>query len=642
MSNRENSSSKVFDRLKNLLVVILGIAFILIAWLFTKQSVMSAAETQEFKDRFHFTTTYLNDTNLRSRSIREVTPALKHINSWVSAFGASVGFGDIDGNGLPDDVCLVDPRDDSVRIVPVEHQNYSSFELIPNSIPYSSVITAPMGCVPVDLNEDGWLDLVVYYWGRPPAAYLQKPNGGILESTSFLAFDIVSPNQVWNSSTLNIADLDGDGHLDIIVGNYYPDDARLLDHTLEQDPYLRMPESMSLSRNGGKNRILRFVETLPGEEGVLLPIFSEELNVFPDDTAYAWTLAIGVQDLNEDHLPEIYFANDFGPDVLFYNQSTPGQIQFIQLHGDRNLVEAKSTVLGNDSFKGGGVEFAELNDDGLPDILVTNNTTPFGLHESNFVFISKSDEFSSLSEGYAPYTNRSEELGLSRSGWSFDVKAEDFDMDGTPEILITNGFIRGNVNRWPQFQELLMLNDQLLRDPRMWPNLGAEADLSGMQQNQFYVQGSHERFVDIASALNLDNSGVSRGIAIADIEHDGRPDFAIANQWAPSTFSRNESAVQNYLGLTLLITDQSQTVSRAAIGAHVVVSTPAGQTFTRQLYPANGHSGKSAPEIMFGLDDAVDQVSVTVSWRDKDGIHQQIFTLKPGWHTVLLDSEASN
>src|SRR5688572_27089947 len=52
------------------------------------------------------------------KSIRAVHPAVRHIDGWISAVGASVAFGDVSNSGRPADICLVDPRNDSVTVMP--------------------------------------------------------------------------------------------------------------------------------------------------------------------------------------------------------------------------------------------------------------------------------------------------------------------------------------------------------------------------------------------------------------------------------------------------------------------------------------------------------------------------------------------
>jgi hypothetical protein len=73
-----------------------------------------------------------------------------------------------------------------------------------------------------------------------------------------------------------------------------------------------------------------------------------------------WTLALEAADLSGDLLPEIYVANDFGRDRLLLNKCLPGQQRFEIRATQRDLFVPGSKVLGRDSFKGMGVDFADI------------------------------------------------------------------------------------------------------------------------------------------------------------------------------------------------------------------------------------------------------------------------------------------
>jgi enediyne biosynthesis protein E4 len=89
-----------------------------------------------------------------------------------------------------------------------------------------------------------------------------------------------------------------------------------------------------------------------------------------------------------------------------------------------------------------------------------------------------------MKQGIAPYYDAGEELGLSRSGWGWDSRLADFDNDGVLEAVQAMGFLKGTTNRWPEGQELAATNDQLLSDPRFWPDFRPGADFSGSDYNR--------------------------------------------------------------------------------------------------------------------------------------------------------------
>src|SRR5919204_3607460 len=272
-----------------------------------------------------------------------------------------------------------------------------------------------------------------------------------------------------------------------------------------------------------------------------------------DEVARSWTLAVGAADLDDDLLPEIYFANDFGPDRLLHNLSTPGHLRFRLLEGEQGWRTPHSKVLGRDSFKGMGVDFGDVNGDGLLDIYVSNIADEYALEESHFVWVN-TGRTELMKKGVAPFVDRSEELGLARSGWGWDARLVDFDNDGVPEAVQATGFVRGGTNRWPELQEVAMTNDQLQGSLRIWPRFQPGDDLSGHGHDPFFVRAADGRYYDLAADLNLDQPQITRGVAVADVDGDGRLDFALANQWMPSYLYLNRSRqAGSFLGLNLLL-----------------------------------------------------------------------------------------
>src|SRR5262249_3945682 len=100
---------------------------------------------------------------------------------------------------------------------------------------------------------------------------------------------------------------------------------------------------------------------------------------------------------------------------------SPGSLRFVGLKGRGGFTIPKSFILGEDSFKGMGVDFGDVNNDGRQDIFVSNITSTWGLMESNFLWLNNG-ELRSMNQGVAPYVQASDDLGLSRSGWAWDAK----------------------------------------------------------------------------------------------------------------------------------------------------------------------------------------------------------------------------
>jgi hypothetical protein len=260
-----------------------------------------------------------------------------------------------------------------------------------------------------------------------------------------------------------------------------------------------------------------------------------------------------------------------------------------------------------------------------------------------------------MKKGIAPYEDLSESLGLSRSGWGWDCRLADFDNDGTLEALQACGFLKGTVNRWPELHEVAMGNDLLLHRPGSWPRLHVGDDISGHDHDPFFVRASNGRYYDVAGDIGMGDPQNTRGIAVADVNGDGRLDFAVANQWMPSyMFINNSPGPGSFMGLHLVLPIDDPTTNevteqpghpwpglraRPAIGASAAVRMPDGRRLVAQADGGSGHSGKRSPDLHFGLGDLPDssRLPVDLTWRDSHGqIHHQTITIGPGWHTIVL------
>lgn len=637
-----------YRRWQAIKVIVLIALVTLLGW-YARLPRLTAHESAVMAERFRFERKAFPRMGENVQRHRTVNPRLERIAAWISAVGAGVALGDLDGDGLSNDACLTDPRTDQVIITPVPGtgERYSTFVLTPSPLPYNPSAMAPMGCLITDLNEDGLQDLVVYYWGHTPIAFLHRKikDAISLSANNFVPQELVPGRERWYTNAALTADVDGDGHADLIFGNYFPDGSVVLG----TDGPVGMQASMSSAGNGGSKHILLWKAAIAGDApSVRFESASDADAVLGN----GWTLAMAACDIDGDFLPDLIIINDFGPDLVLHNLSRPGHLAFQRLHGRRGLTTPKSKVLGQDSFKGMGVDCADINGDGIPDFVVSNITDSYALQESNLVYISTGDT-KSISDGVAPYREEGEILGLARSGWSWDVRFGDFDNSGDEQIVQATGFVQGSVDRWPELQELAMGNDLMLSNPDHWPRFMPGDDLSGNNHDRFWVRSRSGKYFDLATNVGLGDPLVTRGVAVADVNGDGRLDFALANQWNDSLFFLNASkSTGAFLGLHVLLPvvpgpavirdghPAADTRGYPAIGARVTVYLPDGRILVKQVDGGNGHSGKSSPDLHFGLGPIKAQpLHVKFDWRDQEGtVRTRDVDLMPGWHTVLLEA----
>jgi hypothetical protein len=620
---------------------------------------LSPSERASMAPRFRFRKIAISiNTAKRPQYVRRVHPSLKRISAWISTLGASAALADLDGDGLPNDLCQVDPRFDLVTIMPVPGtgDRYQPFPLSPTALPYDPSTMAPMGCLFGDFNEDGLMDVLVYYWGRTPVLFLRKrethlPKARGLSANDFLQVELVYPVQRWYTNAVTSADFDGDGHVDLLIANYFQDGAHILDEKASGTE--NMDESKGAAFNGGRKHFFLWAGSTSGAQPSVG--FHEVDAGLSSKIDHGWTLAVGAADLDGDMLPEVYLANDFGPDRLLHNLSTPGHLHFVSLEGARSAFTPASFVLGRDSFKGMGVDFADVNRDGWFDIYVSNITSQWGLEESHFLWTS-TGRVGDMQKGVAPYVQASEKMGLSHSGWGWDARLADFDNDGTLEAVQATGFIRGTINRWPELQALGTANSGIMHDPGFWPRFQPGDDLSGHEHDAFFVRSRSGRYFDLGSEVGLGEPMTTRGIALADVDGDGLLDLVLANQWGPSYFLHNESPHPGaFLGLHLLLPLQPRNAiterpghpgpdlsGRPAIGAQAILHLPGNQLVVGQVDGGSGHSGKRSHEIHFGLGNIAGDTKIPIDlrWRALNGrVCTTRLTVTPGWHTVQLGCE---
>jgi enediyne biosynthesis protein E4 len=654
---RANSNSRYSKLVPGALAIVIAGTLYMVA----KQPSVSAATIKQVASEYKFKQLPIAmppGYHAPDTSIRPVNPAYYHLRSWISSVGASIALTDVTGHGLDDGMCIVDTRTNDVIVTYTptapKQDRFTPFVLNPAPLPYNKTTMAPMGCAPGDFNGSGMMGFLVYYWGRTPIIFLPRSTATHPSPSAYQPTEMIPgvdqngqyDGPDWNTNAVNIADFDGTGHPDIFIGNYFPNSEVLDPQGVDN---VQMPSSLSFAKNGGGDYISQWDGATSGPHPTVR--YTEVPNPIPYADSTGWTLAVASADLTGNGLPDIYIANDFGPGHLLYNRSTPGHIRFTDAVGYRTPLTPKSFVLGKGSFKGMGVDFGDLDDNGRFDMMVSNITMPWGLEESNFVWINLAPNGAAMTQDlaarYAPFAQDAQQEGMAWTGWAWDVKFGDFLNNGHLDAVQSDGFIKGKINRWPWLQEMAMNNDDLLSNPADWPLVEPGDDLSGGECIAFYAHVSGTFYINVSKQLGLCVPTPTRGIAIADTRADGREDFAVARQWGPPAFYENESLhMGHYLGLQLYRPAIGglkpgtglEGIGAPAYGATAQIFTP-GHTQIAQLDGGSGGGGKDSFEAYFGLGSYSGLVTVRLHWRGTNGVlYHATVRLTPGTHNLMLTS----
>ena len=400
-----------------------------------------------------------------------------------------------------------------------------------------------------DYDNDGRPDLFVTRW-HAYALYRNKGDGRFDDVTVQAG---LSGDRDWPTSAA-FADLDGDGDLDLYVCHYLfydPTKPKRCEHPESPTSHECMPRDFpSLPDHVFRNDDGRFVD-----------VTSQAGFVDPDGRG----LGVVAADLDNDNKIDLFVANDMSANYLFHNL---GRFRFEET-GEIAGVAASADGL----YKSGmGIACGDVDGDGRLDLAVTN-------------FFGESTSFF-RNFGRGCFVDQTAIIGLqapSRPLLGFGVAFPDVNNDGWLDLLSTNGHVLDGRPRIP----LTMPLQLLIGGPG--GRLGDVSDRAGEPFRPLHL---------------------GRGLAIGDLDNDGRLDAVVLNQNEPLVYLHNRTEQPGHF---IRFSLEGTHSNRDAVGARVTIVVGSRRR-TAERIGGGSYQSASDPRLHFGLG-AIRQVdSVEVRW----------------------------
>ena len=484
----------------------------------------------------------------------------------LESMSGGVGMFDCDNDGKSDIVVVNGSTVDRFRqggdlMVTLYHQD-SDFHF--TDITQQAGLTRKgwgMGVAVADFDNDGRLDLFVTGYGGT-VLYRNLGNCKFEDVTerAGLKVDGLTTGAAW-------ADYDRDGFVDLFVARYVHVDIN------------KLPEPGSDKHNCRYKGLL--VQCGPwGMEGETDFLFHNRGDgTFEDvskkagmnDPAKHYGLGAVWGDYDNDGWPDLYVANDAGPNYLYHNKHD-GTFEEVGL--------LSGTALSGEGQEQGsmGVDFGDFDHDGLLDIVVTN-------------FAEQADDL---------YHNEGTTRGFLDLGWSSKIGQTVF-----PYVRWGTGFVDFDNDGWP---------DIFVASGHVYPQVDSIANnLSKYKQPMFLFRNKGDRtFEDITRATGLGAIPLAsrRGAAFGDVKNDGNMDILVLNVGAPpSLLVQDVPGPRHRVSFRLVGTKSN----RAAIGTRVTI-TDGGMTQFNEVRGGGSYLSQNDLRIHFGLGEAKVMETVTIRW----------------------------
>jgi hypothetical protein len=303
-----------------------------------------------------------------------------------------------------------------------------------------------------------------------------------------------------------------------------------------------------------------------------------------------WTLAAASADFNGDGWPDIYLANDYGPEELYLNEN--GQRFSLTTAG-----------LESESKSGMSVSLGDAFNRGRLDVFVTNISERGYLFQNNNLRLNQMSEagrFRNVAEG-----------AIADAGWAWGAQFGDLNNDGSNELFVANGFISANreKNYWYAMSKIAGANRRFFEDAVAWPPF-EDASLSGYERSRVYLNRGVAGWVDVAARVGVTDEYDGRAVALADLSNRGALDVIVANQNQPAVLYRAYPDSTNHWIAFKLVGTRS---NRSAIGAEVVLE--AGDLTQRRIVDGgSGFASQNDRRVHFGLGPREWVDRVTIHW----------------------------
>lgn len=472
------------------------------------------------------------------------------------------------------------------------------------------------GAAVCDYDRDGWPDLLVTGYGRVILYHNESDGKGgrvfvdVTEKAGLLGRDPKQkseesgqPGEHFWSTSAAWGDLDGDGFPDLYLCQYVnwsfvkkhpPCPGYSNKYARDVCPpkdFDSRPHA--LWRNNGNGTFTNVTK----EAGlrVVAPLKDSLLNEGrkeEDGTYLGKGLGVLFVDVNGDGKPDIYVCNDTTDNFLYLNRSTPGKMKF----DDKGLelgVARDNNATANGSM---GVDAADFDGSGRPSIFVTN-------YENEFHALYKSV----TTNNRLSFTFNTPAAGLSVIGPNyvgFGTKFIDIDNDGWEDIVISNG----HVVKFPP-------RENLKQRPIIFMNM-EYATKSGVARR--YAEGASRG----GSYFNDNHRG--RGMAVGDLDNDGRQDLVFVSQNEPVRILRNIAMPDHHwLGVDLRPVDR-----RSAVGAKLTLES-GGRKLVRFMKGGGSYLSSHDARVVFGLGESTKPGKLVIEWPGGEPRMQTFENLQP-------------